>query len=135
MSKITKTFRVLPETEAELVKLHGNVSAGATEAADAYVAIRKYTLSELKGMFTRDELTGLVSSLNGSMFEPSYAANTRMFAIHCQDAELYEYSFSSNGADAKALLAKVNALTAAQCYFLQLEIRLFWDDEIGRAHV
>jgi len=129
MSKTPKTIRVAPETEQELIKLHGNTSNGGTEAAEAYISIRKYTISELKGIFSREELIGLIASLNGTIFEPTFAANNRMFAIHCEDAEIYEKCFSTNNANQLVIMAKILSLTSAQTYFLQQEISMWWNDD------
>jgi hypothetical protein len=80
-------------------------------------------------MFKKEELIGIISNLNGTMRQPEFQANPVMFAAHLEDGETFDFLSQQYGFDFEILMQKVRKLTAAQVFFLQEEIRLFWDDE------
>ncbi len=113
----------------QLEEIYQKPGTGASVAAEAYVFIRRYTLRELKGMFTREELIGMISNLNGTLQQPEFQSNPVMFAAHLEDGELYESLSKQYGFNFGTLMQKVQKLTSAQVFFLQEEIRLFWDND------
>ena len=129
MGRATVTTRIDEAIIKQLEEIYQKPGTGASVAAEAYVFIRRHTLRELKGMFSREELMGIISNLNGTMQQPEFQANPVMFAAHLEDGELYELLGKQYSFDFEILMQKVKMLTSAQVFFLQEEIRLFWDNE------
>lgn len=129
MGASTVSARVEDTILKQLEEIYGKPGTGASVAAEAYIYIRRYTLREIKGMFTREELIGMISNLNGTMQQPEFQANPAMFAAHLEDGEKFDFLSQQYGFDFETLMQKVQKLTAAQVFFLQEEIRLFWDND------
>jgi len=130
MTASTVSARVEDTILKQLEEIYGKPGTGASVAAEAFVYLRKYTLYELKGMFTREELIGVISNQNGTMQQPEFQANFRMFVTHLEDGEKFDFLSQQYGFDFEKLKAKVLNLTSAQVFFLQEEIRLFWDNDV-----
>jgi hypothetical protein len=113
----------------QLEEIYQKPGTGASVAAEAYVFIRRHTLRELKGMFSREELIGMISNLNGTMQQAESQTNPVMFTAHLEDGEIYDALSLQYKFDFEILIQKVRKLTAAQVFFLQEEIRLFWENE------
>lgn len=115
--------------EQRLAEVFENKSSGAEMAIDAWFCMRKYTLFELKGKFTEEELYALVDAYNGTIFEPQYASSPQFIRIQIEDS----IKFSGFSQDWKfkreEFLKKIDSLTAAQSYFLLEEIQRFWNKE------
>lgn len=125
----TKSIRLSPNTEAELVKLYGSAYAGGTRAAESYLWIRKYSLKTLKGKLTRSELSALIDSQNGSMFEEQFAINHSAFIAHIEDADQFDNIGARWGINVKGLIQKVTIMSVSEIFFLQEEIDRFWNIE------
>ena len=120
--------RVSEACKNELVGIYGNAYRGNQIAVENYLIVRAATLRELKGIFTKAELTGIVSSYNGTMLVPEYMTKVSMFTGHLEDAEKYESVISTWKADINSIVEKANKLSAAQVFFLQEEIAKYWGD-------
>jgi hypothetical protein len=129
MGTATVSTRLDEAIIKQLEEIYQKPGTGASVAAEAYVFIRRHTLRELKGMFKKEELIGMISNLNGTMQQPEFQANPVMFAAHLEDGETFDFLSQQYGFDFEILMQKVRKLTAAQVFFLQEEIRLFWYDE------
>jgi hypothetical protein len=129
MGTATVSTRLDEAIIKQLEDIYQKPGTGASVAAEAYVFIRRHTLRELNGMFNKEELIGMISNLNGTMLQAEFQANPSMYAIHLEDGEQYMWLSKQYGFDFEILMQKVRKLTAAQVFFLQEEIRLFWEDE------
>lgn len=127
MTAATVSARIEDSIITQLEEIYGKPGTGASVAAEAFVFIRRYTLRELKGVFTKEELHGIIDNLNGLIFESQFQANPQMFAVHLEDGEIYDNLSTRWGFKWKTFIEKVKSLTSAQAFFLQEEIRLFWD--------
>lgn len=127
--KSTLTVRADEMVREHLKKAYDTLYNGGTRALELFVALRKQNLREIKGVFTREELVGLLSGFNGTIMEPQYMINQSMLIAHIEDADIYEFSFSSNNADSKVVIEKVKTLSSAQILFLQEEINRFWNQD------
>lgn len=112
----------------ELIDFAGTKNAGASEAIEAYVYIRRATLQEIKGRFSKAEATALMDMYNGTMLTPDYQYQPQAIRIQVEDAEKFESSCSRHGADIDKLLSKTDQLTAAQTWVLQQEIVRAWNE-------
>jgi hypothetical protein len=129
MGASTVSARLEEAIIKQLEEIYAKPGTGASVAAEAFVFIRRYTLRELKGVFTKEELHGIIDNLNGLIFESQFQANPQMFAVHLEDGEIYDNLSTRWGFDFDVFIKKIKNLTSAQAFFLQEEIRLFWDAE------
>jgi len=125
----TKSIRLSPQTDAELVKLYGSAYAGGTRATEAFLWLRKYALKGLKGKLTKNELSALIDIQNGSIFEEQFAVNHSAFIAHIEDADEFEGIGEKWKIDIKALIEKVKNMSTCEIFFLQEEIDRFWNVE------
>lgn len=120
--------KVQDEAAQEITKIYKSRYDGAQTAIEGFLAIRINTLSEIKKKnFTHAEIMSIVASLNGTMTSgPRMQCNQSAFMAHMQDYEELENGISQYEADPETLYKKLSNLTAAQIYFLQDEIYLWW---------
>lgn len=122
--------RVPEEIAGALAEIAGTKNAGAIEACESYIYIRRATWHELKGRFSKAEATALVDMFNGTMLTPQLQYQPEVLRAKIEDAEKYEGSCTRHGADVKKLLGKTDKLTAAQVYVLQRELVRAWAKNI-----
>jgi len=120
------SFRADEDLASQLEELYESKGGGAERIIPGFMTIRKYTLHELQGVFTKEEFAALVAVQNGLLLDPKVQANGKMLNAHLEFSETYDRNISGNRAILNELLEKINNLTAAQVYFLQDEIEIFW---------
>ena len=123
------SIRITDDSEKLLTPLFDNRNEAIQAAIDAYNSIRRYTLNEITGIFTREEIIAMVDNLNGTLLQPEYQANKDIYIAHLEDGEKFENLSARFEVDFKTLKAKVEGLTAAQIFFIQAEIERFWRQE------
>jgi hypothetical protein len=128
------TVRFDDQTLRMLVEIDAKPTTAAQTVTEIFGYLRRATLAELKGIFTRDEIIALADSFNGLMPTWQIMCNASVFAAHTEDAELYQMSASSHGADPVALIDKIRRLTSAQATILQLELVIFWNNEAENSY-
>lgn len=125
----------LPENYHESFrKIGDNTSQNAIQAITGYIELKRHTINELKGVFTPNEMKYLVDISNATMFMPEYAASLSMLLARVEDANELEGMAEKWNVDFIVFKQKVERLTAAQVYFLQLECYNYWygsDDAPG----
>lgn len=121
--------KVQDEAAMELNKIYKTRYDGAQTAIEGFLAIRINTLAEIKKAgFSYAEIMAIVASLNGTMTSGArMQCNKAAFMAHMEDFQELESGISQFEADPKPLLEKLNSLTAAQIYFLQDEIFVWWE--------
>lgn len=123
------SIRLTDDSANEITSLFENRTEAIQSAIDSYLAIRKHTLHELKGVFEENELTAMVDNQNGTMLQIEFQANKSMFIAHLEDGETFEDLSGRWDVDFEKFIAKVNSLTSAQVFFLQAEISRYWQLE------
>lgn len=123
----TITIRADSELEKMLSEINIKPTPAAQAVQDVFLWMRRATLHELKGRFIREEIIALADSFNGLIPTWQIMCNPQTLVMHTEDAEKYQYSASSNGADIERLTEKLQALTCAQATILQLELWAFWN--------
>jgi len=111
----------------ELAAIYENTSKGAAIAVEAFPYMRKYTLDELRGIFTKEELSAIVNSLNSIIMQAELMISKDVFVAHLEDSDKFEGLAEIWGIDFVKLSEKIERLSSVQVYFLQDEIRRFWD--------
>lgn len=126
MKKMSVTLQT-PEAEM-LSKLGTKPITTANTCLENFLHLHRYTVNELKGVFIRDEIIAIVDSLNGIMYQPSWAANKGALIAHLNDSEQLDGMGKHWGIDTQKLIDKVEKLTAAQVMIWQYEVSRFWDN-------
>lgn len=121
------TIRADGELEKMLSEINIKPTPAAQTVQDVFLWMRRATLHELKGRFTREEIISLADSFNGLIPTWQIMCNPQTLVMHTEDAEKYQSSASSHGADPDALIEKLKLLTSAQATILQLELWAFWN--------
>lgn len=109
-----------------LADIFGNKSNGGIKAIEGYVNIRKIVLAEMKGTFTREELSYLIDIQNGKIFDSNIASRRSTWIAEIEDANLFDQTGAKWNVDVPMLIEKVKALNAAEVYFWRELIHLFW---------
>lgn len=125
----TKTIR-LPQEMVKEITNNGEkmLNPALIEFIEQSLADRKAALLDIKGLFTSEEWIALCDSLNGTMITEQFRYNASAFVAHCEDAELYDGTFSRHGADLKVVCEKIRKLTAIQVATVYRRIETFWDN-------
>lgn len=76
MKKNSQT-KLSEAVQVELVKLYSTTYNGLQSAAEGYLALRSYTINEIKrAQFSKAELVALIDSLNGVMMDASLSCSS-----------------------------------------------------------
>jgi len=127
------TIRANADSELMLSEINTKPTVAAQVVLEVFTFLRRATIRDLKGKFTREEIIALLDSFNGLMPTWQIMVNPSVLVAHTADAEKYQYSASSHGADINALLAKLESLSSAQATILQLELWAFWNRDETRS--
>jgi hypothetical protein len=129
MTKKAASIR-LPEQQTNyILENYKNINFGIVSIVDALQIIRKYSLSEIKGVFTPGEWSFFADSLNGTITDGIFRGSKEALIYHCQDAEQLDGTASKWDVDLAQLTAKIEKLTGAQVEALYFRIEQFWEGE------
>lgn len=129
MTKKAASIR-LPEQQTNyILENYKNINFGIVSIVDALQIIRKYSLSEIKGVFTPGEWSFFADSLNGTITDGIFRCSKEALIYHCQDAEQLDGTASKWDVDLSQLTAKIEKLTGAQVEALYFRIEQFWEGE------
>jgi hypothetical protein len=129
MTKKAASIR-LPEQQTNyILENYKNINFGIVSIVDALQIIRKYSLSEIKGVFTPGEWSFFADSLNGTITDGIFRCSKEALIYHCQDAEQLDGTASKWDVDLAQLTAKIEKLTGAQVEALYFRIEQFWEGE------
>lgn len=115
------------QTLNTIINLYGNINAGVKAILDNYIVLRSNALSDLKGVFSDDELIYLISRQNGLFFDPKFAINKQITIIGIQD---YFKMENSDIEDFDNLINKLKNLSSFNIFFLNEFCNLFWTKDI-----
>ena len=99
------------------------------KAVAAYHRIRALSLAQLRGIFSRAELTALVDSRNGYMLSSSLQGSQAVFMAGLEDAETLSNVLSRHGAELESIRKKITAMHPAQIFLLEEVIDDFWRND------
>lgn len=102
-----------------------NISASISELQQ----IRKRSKSELRGIFTPEEWSLMADSLNGTIITQEFRCLPSALIASVEDSNLYDGLGAKWGVDIKALIEKVDKLTAAQVDAVFSRAEEFWDSD------
>lgn len=118
----------LEEVQAENLKRdYGQISTAIQLIVEPFERIRRMTIDELKGYFTREEWVALIDSQNAVLLSPDFIYSRNFLLAQLEDFESLERGVSRHRADSKTILNKIRQLSHSQVYFLVMEINAFWN--------
>ena len=129
----TTSIRVEDSTLSASEKMYGKKITGLQIAAAAYFEIQRRTLEELRGIFSKNVLSAIADNLNGVMRHPRQMSDARLLVLHLLDGEKYEGVLTKWNIEMPSkkkgahFFDKLEALTSAQCYFLQDAAFRMWE--------
>ncbi|SHJ06400.1 hypothetical protein SAMN05443429_108101 [Cruoricaptor ignavus] len=123
----TTTVRLSENTSVELAKDFENFTTAVQLILEPHRRLRKVVMKELKGLFSKEEITALVDSQNGVMLTPAFIYKKDFLIEQLEDFELFESGISRHGAEKEELIEKLSGISNSQVYFLLLEIHAFWN--------
>lgn len=130
-TKVQQT-RLTPELVEKVNSIYSGTYAGIRQIVEGFMSVRAYTLNEIKKVgFTTEELTAIIDRLNGTVQDAQIQCNKGAFLAGMEDSEEFDKGISNSGADPETLYAKIKSLTAAQTFFLQEEVALWWEKQEG----
>ena len=125
----TNSYRTTQDNKNALTKLHGSVSAGTEKAVESYIQLRPRIMIELKGFFTKAELSLIIDAYNGTIFDPRMAGNNNVLTASIEDAITFDNIAEKWEVEPPILFEKIAQLNATQTYFLLEEIDRFWNNK------
>ena len=129
MTKERKNFRLDTVLLSNLEKQLGYDQTEVVEKAlNAYDALRRAALKEIKESFTREELLGLIDMQNGHLLSPQLQARVEVYLGSLEDAQQYDQLSIRWDFNYEILRRKIEFLSPNAVYFLQEEIDRFWKE-------
>lgn len=125
MSKNT-TIRLQDETHEFLKTNFDGIQSGISLIVEPFDRLRQITIKELKGYFTREEITALIDSQNGTMLTPDFIYNKFFLLAQLEDFEMLEGGISRHKVEPSELFEKIQKLSSVQVYYILLDIHIFW---------
>ncbi len=126
MSK-NATVRISEDSQNVLRNNFKNLNEAITLLVEPFDKLRKMTITERKGYFTREEVVAMVSSLNGTLITPDFIYNKQFFIHQLSDFESFENGVSRHEAALEPLVEKIKQLSSAEVYVITLDIYTFWN--------
>ena len=105
----------------------GSVNAGTTYVLDAFPALYKRTLEDLKGRFSREELLLMIDVNNGLWLTPRIAG--QHMDAQVSDGIALDHLDEKWEIDGDALNKKVADLSIFEAACLEIWIMAFWEQE------
>ena len=117
------TARVLTGTIEDLEKEFETASKGVAFAAELYISLKRQLLSDIKGVFTTEELDILLESNN--ILTPDLRLINKQMLL----SSLERYSERTEvNIDTEIISHKIKKASAASIFYLQTELFRFWNE-------
>lgn len=127
--KRTVSLRLPEDQVTYLQNNYKNINYGVIASTEALMTIRKYSLNEIKGLFTSGEWSFFADSLNGTITDGLFRCNKEALIYHCQDAEQLDGTARKWDVNVEQLSEKIGKLSGAQVEALYFRVESFWEDE------
>jgi len=115
--------------EAERVHQQGNEIFMIADDLSYLQQIRRYSLNELKGKFSKAEWSYMADSLNGTLVTPEFRCMTGALAMSVEDSNTFDGFGTKWGVDVTELISKINKLTGAQVESVFTRVTEFWNSD------
>lgn len=106
----------------------GDKQENLNNAVETFLRLRSNSLKEIKGIFTKPEIVGMIDAFNGTMIGNIPIPAKDMLSAQMEDSETYDFSSTRHGYEITALLSKIDNLTTAEAEFWLQELVRFWEE-------
>jgi hypothetical protein len=120
------SFKVHENYHEQLAKMGKNANWTASRAVMSWVKLKQYALQELKGIFTKEELGGILNRMDNLIFDPSVLVSKEIFIQGLKEDCLLENKDWQYGYNLQQISAKLQKLTSTQIFFLSEWASTFW---------
>ena len=132
MAKKTVTIR-LSEEAYEYVVASGSdsINKAIEDAIINLKSIREKSMSELKGVFTKDEWSFLADSLNGTLVAGAFRSSIGVLVAHCEDSNSIDRLGSKWCVNIDELTGKILTLRGANIDSIYKRVEDFWNSGVS----
>ena len=106
----------------------GDKQENLNNAVETFLRLRSNSLKEIKGIFTKPEIVGMIDAFNGTMIGNIPIPAKDMLSAQMEDSETYDFSSTRHGYEITALLSKIDNLTTAEAEFWLQEVVRFGEE-------
>lgn len=106
----------------------GDKQDSLNNAVETFLRLRITSLREIKGVFTKPEIVGMIDAFNGTTIGNVPIPAKDMLIAQMEDSESYDFSSTRYGYEISGLLEKIKGLTTAQAEFWLQELVRFWEE-------
>lgn len=125
----TITIRIKDQMASQLAEIDYRPTTAGQIAIELFNSIRRATIIELKGIFSREEIIVMTDCFNTLIPTWRYLTNQEIFLAEIIDGQHFDGVCDRHNADFDALTRKIRALSSAQVAVLHLELYRFWNVE------
>jgi len=129
MAKTFINFRLHIENILAIQKYFKDRTEAVQYAIDSYFFLRRASLREIKGIFTKEEFIGLVQCSKGKNLTSELKADKTVYMAFLKSQNEFSRIGWKYGFSFDKLLDKIGKLSSAQIYFIQEEIWRYWKYE------
>lgn len=127
-AKNAKQIRVLETILQEVGNNYSSANMGVNRSLYLLLNLEKRLSAELKGVFTKAELSALLDANNGVLIAEPFWGSQRMMVFSLEDSEEFEGLGAKWEISINKLCSKIKALSPAVFLFLHEEIYRFWNE-------
>lgn len=106
----------------------GDKQESLNNSVETFLRLRAASLREIKGVFTKPEIVGMIDAFNGTLIGNIPIPAKDMLTAQMEDSEAYDFSSARHGYEVSALLNKIDNLGTAQAEFWLQELVRFWEE-------
>ncbi len=121
------SFRIPAEAMEKVQTLYLTQGVGLSRIIDNFYSLRRVAIQTLYNVFTREELSMLVVTLNGVELDGKLMAQRANLVIHIRDREAYEGACTKWKVDVDPFIKKVEILNPVEVMVIFDEIWRFWN--------
>lgn len=119
----------LPVEMVDALEKKGNsVNRAVIESITKLNTLERYSMKELRGVFTESEWMALLDAFNGTIITTDFRYQPGFVSAQIADSDMYDGIGAKFNVDISALCEKIDKLTAAQVDSLYTRIETFWDN-------
>lgn len=113
--------------QAERVDAQGSAVFTIADNLAYLQQIRRYSLNEIKGVFTPAEWCYMTDSLNGTMITVDFRCSTSALSASIEDSDTFDGLGEKWDVNVLELLQKISKLTGAQVECVFNRVEEFWN--------
>lgn len=125
----TKRAYIEETTYEKISTVYGGKQDGLERIIDNFIRLRRIALANLRGLFTKEERTGLLSAFNGTIIPTGWGPTPKsLLRGQMEDTEYYDGGSTAYSYQQDELLKKLDNLNETDSLFLLEEIHRFWNE-------